>query len=381
MLDSLEADRALVANFDAQIFDLEAQISALRLTISELSAAKGPAEQRLKAFKYPVLTLPNEIITEIFLQYLPPYPDAPSLVGLHSPIHLTHICGQWREIALTTPILWRAVDLTRFGGTPSMEGAIRFAEMRWERSAPYPLSIHAYDYDINHWFPIFAAAFPHRARWQHLELNAELTNDADMSLRNALEEPMPLLRTLKLSLLRLHPPFSELLTLRNEDVPLLHSVALDNCGIQSLILPWAQLTSLTLTAAVHSGRCVPILLQATRLVSLTLDLVFPYLEDDVPENLSVAELTLPRLERLFFFKSSDADMDFFELLNTPALRCLTLPESMLGWPSSETTYIGTLKAFMSKCRSTLEELRILSPTIPEHTYRDAFPLIPSIIYS
>ncbi|KAK7014284.1 hypothetical protein R3P38DRAFT_3277400 [Favolaschia claudopus] len=377
MLDSLEADRAFVANVDAQIFDLEAQISALQITISELNAAKGSAEQRLKAFKYPVLTLPNEIIAEIFLQSLPPYPDVPPLVGLHSPIYLTHICRQWREIALATRTLWRAVNLTCFGGRPSMEGAIWFAEMRLNRSAPYPLSIHAYDYNINHWFPVFAAAFPHRARWEHLELNANLRNDAaaDKLLRNALDEPMPLLRTLKISLL---PPFHEPLTLRNEDVPLLHSVALDDHGIRSFILPWAQLTSLKLTA-IHSGRCVPGLLQATRLVNLSLDLIFPYLDDDVPENLSVTKLTLPRLERLDFHQSSDADMDFLALLDTPALRCLTLPERMLGSPQS--ARITTLRALMSKYRSTLEELRILSPTIPEHAYRDAFPLIPLIIYS
>ncbi|KAK7022295.1 hypothetical protein R3P38DRAFT_2960349 [Favolaschia claudopus] len=264
-------------------------------------------------------------------------------------------------------------------GRLSIEGAVWFAGMCWDRSAPYPLSIHAYDYNVDNWFPIFATALPHRARWQHLELNADFRNanaDTMMLLQNALEQPMPLLRTLKCFL---HPPFSKSLTLQSEDVPLLHSVTLDDQGIQGFILPWAQLTSLTLTP-IHSGRCVPVLLQATHLVSLTLDLIFPYL-DDVPENLSVMELTLPRVEKLLFFQSSDADMDFLELLATPALRCLTLPESMLGWPSSESTYIGTLKAFTSKCRSPLEELHILGPTIPEHAYRDAFPLIPSIVYS
>ncbi|KAK7014306.1 F-box domain-containing protein [Favolaschia claudopus] len=373
MLDSLESDRAFVAKVDAQIFDLEAQISALRITISELSAAKGPAEQRLDAYKYPVLTLPNEIIAEIFLQYLPPYPDAPPLVGLHSPVHLTHICGQWREIALTTPTLWSAVDLAHLKRRLSVKGAIWFAEMWWPRSTPYPLSIHANDY--YDYFSIFSTALPHRARWQHLTLDLNLMNDADV--RNALEGPMPLLRTLKILV---RAASSSPLTLQSEDVPLLHSATLDDAGIRSFVLPSAQLTSLTLKP-VHSGRCVPILLQTTYLVSLTMDLIFPYLDGDVPENPSVTELTLPRLERLVFLPTSDPDTKFLLLLDTPTLRCLTLPESMLGWPSSESTYIGTLKAFMSKCRSPLEELRIFMPTIPEHAYRDAFPLIPSIVHS
>ncbi|KAK7048842.1 F-box domain-containing protein [Favolaschia claudopus] len=296
MLDSMEADRALVAKADAQILNLETQISALQIAISELNAAKGPAEQRLNAYKYPVLTLPNEIITEIFLQFLPPYPDAPPLVGLYSPTSLTHICGQWRAIALTTPVLWRAGAIYR---RTSVKEGIWFAELWWKRSSPYPLSIRADDY--NDWSPIFSAALPHRARWQHLDLNVDLRNDAHMPLRNALEEPMPLLRTLKIFLHASVKP----LTLRSENVPLLRSATLDDESIQRFILPWAQLTSLTLLA-IHSEFCVPVLLQAAHLVNLTMELCYPYLT----ENPAATELMLPCLERLLFLPTSDADMVF-----------------------------------------------------------------------
>ncbi|KAJ7641164.1 hypothetical protein FB45DRAFT_712335, partial [Roridomyces roridus] len=57
----------------------------------------------------PVLTLPNEITSEIFVHFLPPYPVCPPMTGLDSPTSLTHICRQWREIALATPKLWRAI--------------------------------------------------------------------------------------------------------------------------------------------------------------------------------------------------------------------------------------------------------------------------------
>ncbi|KAJ7106445.1 hypothetical protein C8R43DRAFT_906192, partial [Mycena crocata] len=58
----------------------------------------------------PVLTLPNEIVAEIFLHFLPDYPECPSPTGLFSPTILTHICRKWREIACATPSLWRAIQ-------------------------------------------------------------------------------------------------------------------------------------------------------------------------------------------------------------------------------------------------------------------------------
>ncbi|KAJ7187330.1 hypothetical protein C8R46DRAFT_1059491 [Mycena filopes] len=58
---------------------------------------------------YPVLTLPNEIVSEIFIRVLPPYPECPPWKGSLSPSLLTQICRKWREIALSTPELWRAM--------------------------------------------------------------------------------------------------------------------------------------------------------------------------------------------------------------------------------------------------------------------------------
>jgi hypothetical protein len=103
MLADLEADRARVADLDAQISHLERSLSALR-------EEKNLAQERLDSYKYPVLTLPNEIVSEIFIHSLPAYPEYPPLTGLHSPTLLTHICRRWREIALGAPALWRAIQ-------------------------------------------------------------------------------------------------------------------------------------------------------------------------------------------------------------------------------------------------------------------------------
>jgi hypothetical protein len=90
MLGTLEADRALLADSNAlEILGLD------------------PVQKRLDSIQYPVLSLPNEITTEIFINFLPIYPLRPPLVGNLSPTTMTHVFREWREIALATPMLWR----------------------------------------------------------------------------------------------------------------------------------------------------------------------------------------------------------------------------------------------------------------------------------
>jgi hypothetical protein len=72
MLAGLEADRTRVADIEAQILDLERSLSTLR-------NEKALVQERLDAYKYPVLTLPNEIISEIFIHFLPTNPLCPPL--------------------------------------------------------------------------------------------------------------------------------------------------------------------------------------------------------------------------------------------------------------------------------------------------------------
>ncbi|KAJ7078228.1 hypothetical protein C8R43DRAFT_354184 [Mycena crocata] len=85
------------------------QIADLKKAISQLKFERIILQNHLDTYAYPVLSLPNEIVSEIFLQTL----DSPSaLSGPTSPIFLGHICRQWREIALTMPALWTDIHLS-----------------------------------------------------------------------------------------------------------------------------------------------------------------------------------------------------------------------------------------------------------------------------
>jgi hypothetical protein len=85
MIATLEADRVRVAEIEAQILNSECSPSALRIE-------QAQAKQRLDSYKFPVLTLPNEIVSEIFLHFIPAYPRSPPLAGILSPTCLTYIC-------------------------------------------------------------------------------------------------------------------------------------------------------------------------------------------------------------------------------------------------------------------------------------------------
>ncbi|KAJ7722796.1 hypothetical protein B0H16DRAFT_1737525 [Mycena metata] len=76
--NSLAADRAHIAVIDAKIMELKRSLSLL-------NKERGLLQDRLGTYTYPVLTLPDEIVSEIFIHFLPVYPETPSLIGRSSP--------------------------------------------------------------------------------------------------------------------------------------------------------------------------------------------------------------------------------------------------------------------------------------------------------
>ncbi|KAK7023921.1 F-box domain-containing protein [Favolaschia claudopus] len=357
MLESLEADRAFVAQKDAEILDLEAQIYALEQSISTLLAAKEPAQARLDAYKYPILTLPNEIISEIFLHFLPAYPDPPPLTGILSPLLLGYICRPWRRIAQATPPLWRVIDLTRTEMRGSqMKLGIPLIDHWLRSSGGCPISIHATDYEDS--APIISALIPYLSRGEHLKLTAK--NASQLSV---IEAPMPLLRTLHLSL-------SESVSVPHilPNFPLLRKVVLEDHAVRSISLPWPQLTSLTLQDAGFDS-CLTVLQQTRNLVHCTLR--------GWIQSAPHTEAVLPSLETLVIERGSDGMMEVLSSFKTPALRCLELPEVFIRpvW-SLDARRIKMLNDFIAGCGTKFEELRVTQASFAASEYLAAFPSVP-----
>ncbi|KAJ7044674.1 hypothetical protein C8F04DRAFT_593653 [Mycena alexandri] len=180
---TLDAQRTHAANLDIQILALERSLTVLR-------AQRTMVQERLDSYIYPVLTLPNEIVSEIFIRFVPVYPEGPSLDGIHSPNNLTHICRKWRDIALATPELWRAIQLSiGDDGDIPLERQVHELDAWLNRSRSCPFSIELL---LSFYFTEgnFVFSLARAARWEHLKASFRTSRSF------IIEGPMPLLRHL-----------------------------------------------------------------------------------------------------------------------------------------------------------------------------------------
>ncbi|KAJ6451519.1 hypothetical protein C8R47DRAFT_978235, partial [Mycena vitilis] len=96
---------------------------------------------RLNGTFYPFLTLPTEMIIEIFVRCL-----AGKVVLPRVPLVLGSVCRQWRSIALSTPTLWASLELTL---DPNLPQEFYIVLETWlSRSGQQPLTLSvSYQFD------------------------------------------------------------------------------------------------------------------------------------------------------------------------------------------------------------------------------------------
>ncbi|KAF8213946.1 hypothetical protein K438DRAFT_1564130, partial [Mycena galopus ATCC 62051] len=96
------------ARLRKRLAELDAQICEQRRALDELEQTRSDVECELHATaRFPVLTLPIEITTEIFLSCIVVF--GPFSIPHYStplPILLTRVCRGWRDVAIITPMLW-----------------------------------------------------------------------------------------------------------------------------------------------------------------------------------------------------------------------------------------------------------------------------------
>ncbi|KAJ7162840.1 hypothetical protein C8R46DRAFT_999174 [Mycena filopes] len=218
----------------ARIAQIEAEISNLHDMIERLRDEKAVADERLNSYHYPVLTLPTELVSEIFTHCLPVYPLAPPLEGPTSPTIFTEICRHWRDIALVTPGLWCAF---RLENTHYRQRQLQTVQAWLDRSACRPLSIQM---DLLRYYPdveLVRALVRERSRWEYVRLRVLLEQLPS-------DSAMPHLRHLELKSLTLHPQLP--IAFQPHQIPSLHTVTLWDWTYPSGFLPWSQLRSLSL---------------------------------------------------------------------------------------------------------------------------------------
>ncbi|KAJ7633190.1 hypothetical protein FB45DRAFT_523419 [Roridomyces roridus] len=310
-----------------RISQLDIEIEKLQRLMDPFLAERKKCQQVLADYTYPILTLPTEITSEIFLQFLPSYPHRPNAIGSQSPSLLLQICRQWHDVALTTPALWSTLELLLdYGGSHAQQRDLLDVWLR--RSATCPLSIRldcseelADDDDEGPSivFGFVDSLLCHAMRWQDMEFVLPFE-----CLRK-IAGSMPLLRRVTIGIAN-GPVSPETPAVLFTDAPVLNHVVLDGSFNPFAVqLPWSQITTLT-AEALYANEAFEILLHGTMLQDCTLRLLNgePWTDSSVPP----LPLRSLRLENLG--GGTDQLRRFFKALHLPLLQTLAVHEFFLG---------------------------------------------------
>ncbi|KAJ7364631.1 hypothetical protein DFH08DRAFT_1017115 [Mycena albidolilacea] len=326
---SLDAIRSRASELSASI------IPALESALQNAHRERDLLQNQLDAYQYPVVDkLPPEITSEIFVNFLPPYPACPPASGLFSPWIFCQICRRWRDIALTTPSLWRGIELHLDDKEQFHKSQLHWLETRLSLSKQCSLSIdlrYTTPVDPNKFHPSMKpfvdAVIRHCARWEEVVMRVPL-RDCDL-----LDGDMPMLRSLQFgasdTLLQASPgvaifPPSTIFT----SAPQFRTLYLDSYFSPSdFVLPWAQLTTIIVNDGLYDNECADILRYSVNLEHCILTVV-----DAPAEVIDLAISPLLHLKRLLFYDfiatpSSRAK----ELLGSLVLPSLTTLELSADW--------------------------------------------------
>ncbi|KAJ7337492.1 hypothetical protein DFH08DRAFT_876953 [Mycena albidolilacea] len=342
-----EADRTRIEHLDARI-------SQSNLDLDTLSAAQHERKllkKRLAEYTYPVHTLPYEIVAHIFGHFLPVYPLCPPAFGPLAPTTLAQICHRWREIALETPTLWRAISLYIKVNGPAQyrRNGLRCLETWLRLSKSCPLSICLQGMTSNHpenLVPFMVAISSECARWEYLTIGLA------MKYRPFQECACGMLRSLRIRANWWDQGWTPV------DAPNLRTVVVDVDEFHSgppPHLPWAQLTTLHLHC-IAPPHFMAILHNAVSLVHCKVTILARAGLETNAAQINATPLVLLHLQTLLVKDASisaGAPIGWFSLATFPVLRRLQVPRWLL-----EPDPAATLLALVSRSGYSLQQLYI-----------------------
>ncbi|KAF8146490.1 hypothetical protein K438DRAFT_1944552 [Mycena galopus ATCC 62051] len=224
-----------------RLVQIEAQITLL-------TAERKTIQQKIQSITYPVLSLPFEVISDIFIQCLPDLQHADPIFKfspqkLPIPLLLSQICKAWKDVVLDTPKLWAIFRIcVEFWPTDHGLGSRRLA--KWvERAGSSPLSFVLERIQPHFDTPkspsqILGPILALSTRWQTVGLRLPRRDLITDQFRSGLHGKLPTLEELHIS-----PVGSdETVITAFELAPSLRSVFLRGLSPTLILLPWNQLT-------------------------------------------------------------------------------------------------------------------------------------------
>ncbi|KAJ6477533.1 hypothetical protein C8R45DRAFT_873014 [Mycena sanguinolenta] len=327
---------------------LRNRLSQLDALIATLTAERQRLRRVADAIVYPVLSLPPEITTEIFLGCIPPQSnlgESPS----EAPFLLAQICRQWRQIALDTPQLWRSLVFH------DKETSIELLQLWLARSGSLPL-----DFELKCWDPprvrvLIETMLLHCHRWQDVKFGLPEQSFSELDLRHA---SLPKLHSISLEPTVLGGvPESVNNAVTITHAPSLRDVHVSMLPKATIVVPWASITSLTLSHQWQFTACMSLLEECPNLVSLHVsttgrlagvytNIILSSLETltcDFGEASVLEYLTLPRLSRLTV---SDIWEPHHATIFSTFIRRSACPLQFLSVHDVETTSLSALVPFL-----------------------------------
>lgn len=315
--------------------ELDTEIALLRAQLGVLQSERDLIQLRLDAVVYPVLTIPPEVTSEIFLHCLPsrPEPD-PSF----APMLLTHICHEWSVIASSTPGLWTSLDLVACKGDSPFALA-DVADKWFSRSASCPLTLRVHD----HYGPSSSvqAFFPFFARYSNRLKELDLCCPQSTLARTG-ELDFPILEKLSLKPYVDTSIAAEVVSFSR--IPQLRSVKIDKIYYSHLDvdLPWEQQTDVCV-GSLPLHECALLLRRATNLVRFRCSDILT--AGSVPSR-------LPPNQQLRSLVLEHGTESFLPLLTLPALQHLGICPEVYD----EDFPVATVLSFLSRSSCSLQRL-------------------------
>lgn len=315
-------------------------LAELDVALAHLESVKTRLLLKRKAFQtfsdthYGALSsirlIPPEILTEIF-SYLKPHqhysPRGDDLLS-------THICQQWRQIALSIPHLWSniRVNVSRGHIKPTLE----WVNAWLSRAKGSPLCIdieccHLYFEDD--WKLLLDVVVPHSHRWQHAAIT--FISGADISRLYKAKDHLPLLETLDISVLESSQSEDGYEADTFEIAPMLKSVSIN---IERSFESWSiGRLPFTQLEAFNAGFCsVPCAVGLLLIMPNIVSFAAQFREHAYPATTYISPRSLSKLEDLDIEYSIQEEL-FLNHFNFPCLRHLKYHQSNLqhaGWNPS-----------------------------------------------
>jgi hypothetical protein len=252
----------ILADLRSRLVELNLGISHLRgplLRPNRLVEERHAIRRALESIVfYPILTVPPEIIEEIFFFCLPDDGEGPLVPDPKAaPLVLLGVCHKWRGIALSSPRLWASIRVNlrsqNYGNSlPLFECWLARA-----RSRPLAVAVVYMNYEENPSPELLLATLTRSSeQWQDVRLELPFK---DLQRLNGIKGKVPLLRKLLIGPTDAY--FAGMHGLRIAPItafsvaPLLREVHLVTGFPFTLELPWAQLTKLQASSLSNQRLC------------------------------------------------------------------------------------------------------------------------------